>query len=144
MGGSDFVSRDVVAQLGILGGGVRVPGQIFARQLPPDPLGIFCEEEDASLQPNFLRAFFDLSFEERTDHWIPRSSGCRPEIIFQILVLLYRRTLLRNVLILPSYTDLCIFLPGPARGHFFHNQKVLAFRKFLGIFLAAKLSRWFL
>jgi hypothetical protein len=51
---------------------VRVPGQVFARELPLDQFGIFGEEKDSSLQSDHVRALFDFAFEERIDHVEPR------------------------------------------------------------------------
>ena len=64
MRGRNFVGRNVVAQFGIVRGILAIPGQIFAGQLPPDQFGIFGEKENASLQPNLIRTFFDFAFEQ--------------------------------------------------------------------------------
>ena len=66
--GRDLVGRDVVAQLGIVGWILAVPGQVFAGQLPLDQFRIFGEEKNASLQANFVRTFFDLSIQQRINH----------------------------------------------------------------------------
>ena len=65
---SDLVGRDVVAQLGIIRGILRIPRQVFARQLPLDQFGIFGEEKNASLQPDFVGPLFDFAFQKRVDH----------------------------------------------------------------------------
>ena len=67
----DLVGRDVVAQLGIIRRILRVPRQIFARQLPFDQFGVFGEEKNASAQPHLVRPLFDLAFKKRVDHVEP-------------------------------------------------------------------------
>ncbi len=64
MRGSDFVGGNVVAQFGIVGRIFRIPGQVFARQLPLDQVWIFGEKKNASLQPDLIRPLFDLAFEK--------------------------------------------------------------------------------
>ncbi len=68
MRGSDLVGRNVIAQLGIVGGILGVPGQVFAGQLALDEFRIFGEEKNAPLQADFVGAFFDLSIQQRIDH----------------------------------------------------------------------------
>ena len=68
---SDLVGRDVVAQLGIIPRILRIPRQVFARQLPLDQFRIFGEEKNASLQPHSVRPLFDLAFQKRVDHVEP-------------------------------------------------------------------------
>ena len=63
--GRDLVGRDVVAQLGIVGGIPGVPGQVFAGQLAPDQFRVFGEEKNAPLQTNFVGTFVDLSIQQR-------------------------------------------------------------------------------
>ena len=62
--GSDLVGRNVVAQLGIVRGILRVPRQVFARQLPLDQLRVFGEKQNASLQTDFVGPLFDLAFQK--------------------------------------------------------------------------------
>ena len=64
MRGRNFVGGNVVSQFGIVRGILAVPGQIFARQLAFYQVGIVGEKENAALQPNLIRAFFDFAFEE--------------------------------------------------------------------------------
>ena len=57
---SDLVGGDVVAELGIvlrIGG---VPGNVFARELPLNELGIFAEKKYAPRKANAVRTFLDL------------------------------------------------------------------------------------
>src|SRR5262249_46331632 len=68
MGGSNFVSRDVVAELGIVSRVRPIPRQVFARQLPLDQFGILGEKENSPLETDFVRALFDGAFEKRVDH----------------------------------------------------------------------------
>ncbi len=69
MRGRDLVGRDVVAQLGIIGRIRGVPGQFPAVELADDKFRIFGEEENASLQANFIGAFVDLAIQQRGDHF---------------------------------------------------------------------------
>ena len=64
----DLVGRNVVAQLRIVRRILRVPRQIFAGKLPLDQLGIFGKKKNSSLRLNFVRALFDLAFEQRVNH----------------------------------------------------------------------------
>jgi hypothetical protein len=57
---SDFVGRDVVAQLGILRRVLCIPGQIFAGKLAPDEFRIFGEKKNAPWQPNSTGPLFDF------------------------------------------------------------------------------------
>ncbi len=68
---SDLVGGNVVAQLGISRRILRVPGQIFARQLPLDKFGIFSEEKNTSLQPHLIGPLFDFAFQKRDVHVEP-------------------------------------------------------------------------
>jgi hypothetical protein len=68
---SDLVGRDIVAQLGIIRRILRIPGQIFARELPLDQFRIFGEKKNASPQPDFVRPLFDFAFQKRVDHVEP-------------------------------------------------------------------------
>ncbi len=64
----DLVGRDVVAQFGIAFGMRRVPGQIFAGELPLDELRIFGEEEDSPLQADHVGTHFNGSVQQRVVH----------------------------------------------------------------------------
>ncbi len=57
----DLVGGNVVAQLGIVLRVGGVPGQVFARQLPLDQLGIFGEKKNAPLQAHAVRTLLDLA-----------------------------------------------------------------------------------
>src|ERR1700677_3227625 len=71
---SNLVGRDVITQLGIVGGILRVPWQTLAGKLPLNELGIFREEKNSSLQPDFVRPLFDFAFQKRVDHIEPARS----------------------------------------------------------------------
>src|SRR5581483_7359119 len=64
MRGRNLVGGNVVAQLGIVGGICRVPGQVLARQLPLDQLGIFSKKKNAPLQLDSVRPLFDFTFQK--------------------------------------------------------------------------------
>jgi hypothetical protein len=50
MHGSDFVCRDIITQLGIIGGVLCVPRHIPAGNLAPDQLRIFREKKNAPFE----------------------------------------------------------------------------------------------
>src|SRR5712691_6107178 len=62
--GSYLIGRNVVTQLRIILGILRIPGQVFARELPLDQFRIFGKKKNASLEPDFVRPLFDLVFQE--------------------------------------------------------------------------------
>jgi hypothetical protein len=64
----DLVGGDVVAQLGIALGMLRVPGQVFACKLPLDQFGIFGEEKDSPLQVDHVRALLNGAVQQRIVH----------------------------------------------------------------------------
>ena len=63
VGGSDFIGRDVVAQLGIPRRILRIPGQIFASKLALDELRVFGEKKNAPFEPHPLGPLFDFPFQ---------------------------------------------------------------------------------
>ena len=64
----DLVGGDVVAQLGIFFRMARVPGQIFARQLPLDERRIFSQKQDPARQLHPVGQLADLAAEQRVRH----------------------------------------------------------------------------
>src|SRR5712692_7048802 len=64
---SDLISGDVVAQLGVIGGILRIPGQVLARQLTPDQFRVFGEEKNAPFQANLVGPLLDFSLQQRAD-----------------------------------------------------------------------------
>src|SRR6266566_4255237 len=60
---SDFIGRDVVAQLGIPRRILRIPGQIFASKLALDELRVFGEKKNAPFEPHPLGPLFDFPFQ---------------------------------------------------------------------------------
>ena len=67
---------------------LRVPGQVFARQLPLDEFGIFGEEKDSPLQTDHVRALLNGSVQQRVVHptILPQSQGAvtRTERAFEV------------------------------------------------------------
>src|SRR5579862_3280110 len=61
---SYLVGRNIVAQFGIIRWIPRIPWQVFAGQLPLDEFRIFGEKKNASLQPDFIRPLFNLTFKK--------------------------------------------------------------------------------
>src|ERR1019366_521532 len=64
----DFVGRNIIAQLGIALRMMRVPRQVFSRELALNEFRIFGEEKDASLQAHGIGAFGDRTGQQRTIH----------------------------------------------------------------------------
>ena len=64
----DLIGGDVVAQLGIIGGVLRVPGQVFAGQLAPDQCRVFRKEQDASGQLDLGGTLRDGAVQEWIRH----------------------------------------------------------------------------
>jgi hypothetical protein len=71
---SDLIGRDVVAQLRIVGRILRIPGQVFTRELTLDEFRVFGEKKNAPLQPDSVRPLFDFAFQKRVDHVEPVGS----------------------------------------------------------------------
>ncbi len=61
VGGSDFVGGNVIAQLGIVGWILGVPGQIFAGKLAFNELGVLGQEKNAAGEADSVGAFVDLA-----------------------------------------------------------------------------------
>jgi hypothetical protein len=57
---------------------LSVPGEIFARKLPLDEVGIFGQKKDSPLQTDHVRALLNGSVQQRVVHStiLPQSQGC--------------------------------------------------------------------
>src|ERR1017187_3739941 len=64
----DFVGRNIIAQLGITLRMLRVPRQVFSRQLTLDEFRIFGEEKDAPLQTYAVRTLGHGAMQQRRNH----------------------------------------------------------------------------
>ena len=64
----DFVSRNIIPQLGVIHRVLGVPWQIFTGQLPPDQLWIFRKKKDAAGELHRRRTLADFALEQKVGH----------------------------------------------------------------------------